>query len=180
MKSRLKDEFNREQRRALCRDLAQAMRSTKDARMFQRYQAIKLALEGLTNAEIGAIIGRTAETVRNYVDSFRNEGFQGLIIKHSSGRPRYLSAEQEQLVRTVIEHKTPEEVGFPAEMNWTSPLVQAWIEKEFGVVYADRSVRALLYRLDFSFTAPTYRLAKADPEKKTVFEQIQASQESAS
>ena len=54
-------------------------------------------------------------------------------------------------------------------MNWTGPLVQAWIKQQFNVEYTERGVRALLYRLDLRWTQPTYVLAKADPLKQQAF-----------
>jgi len=40
---------------------------------------------------------------------------------------------------------------------------------EFGVDYSERGTRDLLYRLNFSFTAPTYTLPKADQKKQAEF-----------
>lgn len=88
---------------------------------------------------------------------------------HSSGRLSKLTSEQEQKVYKTIVTKTSVNVGFPSEMNWTSPLIRAWIKREFGIEYSDRGTRDLLYRLNLSFTAPTYTLAKADPEKQEAF-----------
>ncbi|MDF2814679.1 MAG: hypothetical protein K0Q81_879 [Paenibacillus sp.] len=56
-------------------------------------------------------------------------------------------------------------------MNWTSPIIRKWIERDFGVLYSDRGTRELLYRLKLSFTVPTYTLAKADPAKQEAFVQ---------
>lgn len=67
--------------------------------------------------------------------------------------------------------KKPADVGFPANMNWTSGLVRDWIHKQFQVEYSERGARELLYRLGFSFTRPTYTLAKSDPEKQEAFKQ---------
>jgi transposase len=67
--------------------------------------------------------------------------------------------------------KTPADVGFPAHMNWTSGLIRDWIRKQFQVDYSERGTRALLYRMDFSYTRPTYTLAKANPEKQEAFKQ---------
>jgi putative transposase len=44
-------------------------------------------------------------------------------------------------------------------------------KKKYGVVFTDRGVRALLYRLGLSYTRPTYTLAKADPEKQEAFKE---------
>jgi len=67
--------------------------------------------------------------------------------------------------------KTPADVGFPAEMNWRVSLLQAWIQRKWGQSYADRGVRALLHRLNRSFTCPTDTLAKADSVEHEPFRQ---------
>lgn len=56
-------------------------------------------------------------------------------------------------------------------MNWTAPLVREWIKQQFQVQYAERGAREVLYRLGFSYTKPTYTLAKADPKKQEIFKQ---------
>lgn len=56
-----------------------------------------------------------------------------------------------------------------ANMNWNSGMIGQWIEKQFQVKYSERGTRELLYRLGFSFTRPTYTLAKADPERQKAF-----------
>lgn len=92
-------------------------------------------------------------------------------IETPPGRQPFLSAEQEQRVYQTIVNQTPADVGFPAKMNWTSPIILKWIERDFGVLYSDRGTRELLYRLRLSFTVPTYTLAKADPAKQEAFVQ---------
>ncbi|MNF88877.1 hypothetical protein D3C84_713800 [compost metagenome] len=82
-----------------------------------------------------------------------------------------MTEEQELEVCYLIVEKTPEDVGFPAEMNWTAPLVRDWIERTFDVKYSDRGARKLLKQLGFSYTKPSYTLAKADPAKQAAFKE---------
>ncbi|MEK4229325.1 winged helix-turn-helix domain-containing protein [Solibacillus sp. FSL H8-0538] len=88
----------------------------------------------------------------------------------ATGRPKFLTPEQEQQVyQTVVELK-PVDVGFPTEMNWTAPLVCKWIQQTFQVKYSDRGTRDLLYRL-ISYTRPTYTLEKTDVAKQEAFKE---------
>lgn len=94
-------------------------------------------------------------------------------MQKSPGRPKRLTAEQEeQLYQTLVE-KIPADVGFPAHYNGTANLVRQWIKKAFGVDYAERGARQLLYRLGFNYSRPTYTLAKADPEKQEFLKIVQ-------
>lgn len=146
-----------------------AMKAIKDSRMYERYQTILMHLHGVSNKEISSLTGRSLSTVYNYVNAYCKGGIEGLKMEYSTGRPRQLTPEQEQQVYETVIRKTPVDVGFPAKMNWTSPIVRKWIEQEFGVLYSDRGTRELMYRLNLSFTTPTYTLAKADPIKQEAF-----------
>jgi len=147
------------------------MHGLRDLRMFKRYQCILMYLKGRKYAEIADVIGCTEQTVYNYVRAYNANGLKGLVPGKSPGRPTRLTEEQEQELYELIVDKKPVDVGFPAEMNWTSFLVRDWIKQRFGMEYTDRGVRKLLHRLGFSYTKPTYTLAKADPEKQEAFKQ---------
>jgi len=153
------------------REIKAAMKANKDLRIHERYQTILMHLHGVPNKEISTVTGRSLSTVYNYVNAYRKGGIEGLKIEYSTGRPRQLTPEQEQQVYQTIVDKTPSDVGFPAKMNWTSPIIRKWIEQTYGIRYSDRGTRELLYRLKLSFTTPTYTLAKADPVKQEAFKQ---------
>lgn len=152
-------------------EIKAAMRTNKDLRMHERYQIILMHLHGVPHDEISKITGRSLSSVYNYLKAYREHGLEGLKMEYSTGRPRKLTEEQEQQVYNTVAEKTPTDVGFPAKMNWTSPLVRKWIEQEYDIRYSDRGARELLYRLKLSFTTPTYTLAKADPVKQEAFKQ---------
>lgn len=148
-----------------------AMKGTKDKRMYERYQCIFLLLSGEPRSRIAKILNRGIDTVGYYIQAYCASGLQGLEMQHSPGRPKRLTSEQEQeLYRTIVEQK-PADVGFPANMNWTSGLIREWISKKYDIQYSERGTRQLLYRLGFSYTRPTYTLAKADPQKQEEFRQ---------
>ena len=147
----------------------ETMKHLTDRRRFERYQAVALMLQRVHYAEIGGIIRRSVTTVCKYIQTYRAGGLPALDLQHSPGRPHRLTEEQEQQVASVVTFKTPQDVGFPANMNWTSPLVRDYIKDTFEVTYSDRGTRGLLYRLGFSCTRPTYTLAKADPAKQAAF-----------
>jgi transposase len=148
-----------------------AMKETSDKRMYERYQCIFLFLSGESRVRIAAILDRNIDTIGTYIRSYCAEGLKGLQLDHSPGRPTRLTSVQEQELYQTIVNKKPVDVGFPANMNWTSGLVRQCIEQQYRVNYSDRGTRQLLYRLGFSYTKPTYTLAKADPEKQEAFKQ---------
>ncbi len=51
--------------------LKNAMKETQNPRMFERYLAVRLHLEGLTLSEITRIIDRSFPTISGYWNSYR-------------------------------------------------------------------------------------------------------------
>lgn len=151
------------------RELQLAMRKTKERRLFERYQAILLHLNGKSAKEIAETIQRDPSTVYDYLKAYKANGLEGLQMGYSPGKPPKLSAEQYALLTETIATKVPADVGFPATYNWTLSLIVQWVEKEWGVSYSIRGMSKVMERLGFSHTRPTYTLEKADAEKQRVF-----------
>ena len=145
------------------------MKSIWNRRLFERYQTVFLVLQGYPYQQVSQIIGRSVTTVANYMKAYRRGGLGALNLRHSPGRPRHLTPDQERQTIDVVTHHVPQEVGFPAEMRGTAPLVARYIAKTFQVKFSERGARSLLYRWNFSCTRPTYTLAKADPVKQRQF-----------
>lgn len=160
-----------EHKAAAIQEIKAMMKTNKDLRMHERYQTILLLVLGESYERISEVTGRAVATLYNYSKAYREQGIQGLQIGHPPGRTRLLTAEQEQQVYEVVTNQTPADQGFPSQMNWTSPLVRKWIEQKWDIRYSDRGTRELMYRLNLSFTKPTYTLAKADPQKQEEFKE---------
>lgn len=152
-------------------ELKAAMKKNKDKRMHVRYLFIINHLHGLQNVDIAMNMGLCAHTVGAYIRKYKEGGLQNLIPAPKSGAPRLLSQEQEEQLVKVITSNTPDEVGFPFRKNWNALLIKEWVKNNFGVEYSHSGMLYVLYRLNLSFTRPTYTLAKADPEKQEEFKQ---------
>lgn len=146
-----------------------AMRQTKSKRLFERYQAVFLHLKGHTNVEIVAIIQRNRATVGIYINTYKNEGLTGLRMGVSTGKPPYLSREQQATLKETILTKIPADVGFIAKCNWTLSILVQWVKCKWNITYTNAGMFTLLKRLGFSHTRPTYTLEKADAEKQELF-----------
>ena len=80
-----------------------------------------------------------------------------------------LTAEQEKELYDVITKKLPKDVGFEPFCNWTAPLACRYVKTVFNVEFSERGMRDVFYRLNLSYTRPTYVLAKADAQKQAEF-----------
>ena len=155
--------------RAEIKRLIKLSNKTKDARMKQRYDVIRLHLQQRSNAEIAEICAITHQTVLNYIHAYNKSGLDGLIINKPPGRVKKLTEEQEQQLYECIATKLPKDVGFDPFVNWTAPLACKWVHKQFGAKFSERGMRNVFSRLNLSYTRPTYVLKKADPVKQEAF-----------
>lgn len=153
------------------RYLKKMLRESNNKRINIRLHTLILHYRGYTNVHIASILGLCEHTVGKYIRAYEFEGIDGLKMGKSTGTPRFLSKEQEQILYEVIITKTPDEVGFGYRKNWTADVVRKWVEDTFEVRYSTRGMLEVLHRLNLSYTRPTYTLAKADEIKQETFKQ---------
>jgi transposase len=146
-----------------------AMKSTKNLRLFQRYSVILKHFEGFTNKYIAEIECLDAHTVAVYIKNYKTLGLLGLKMNYSTGAKRKLTPVQERIIVQTIINNTPDKLGFVAKKNWTIEIARQWVIKEFGVEMCHRGMAVVLHRLNLSYTRPTYVLKKADEEKQKKF-----------
>jgi len=161
-----KDDLNVE-----IQSVKRAMRKNKSLRMHKRYMVILRHLQGYLNNEIAEMELLCANTVGTYINSYRKYGLDGLTMGHSTGAPRLLNDEQEKELIQTITNNTPDEVGFIARKNWTIELIRQWVISSFNVTFSHRGMADVLYRLNLSYTRPTYVLKNADPIKQEKFKE---------
>jgi transposase len=145
------------------------MDNEKNVRYFKRYQALYLFLCGMKRAEVAKIVGITKTSVTRIHQLYRKEGLSAIPDKPREGRPPKLTSEQKEKIKEMILTKTPVEVGFPAEFNWTAGLIAKFIKREYGLSYSIRGITGIFERLGLSYTRPTYVLAAADKQKQEQF-----------
>ncbi|MDF2884622.1 MAG: transcriptional regulator, partial [Clostridiaceae bacterium] len=78
---------------------------------------------------------------------------------------------QESKIVELITDNTPEDVGFESRKNWTIEIIRQWVIREFDVTMCHRGMAEVLYRLNLSYTRPTYILKKADKQKQEAFKE---------
>ena len=63
--------------------------------------------------------------------------------QHAAGRPPFLDAVQNGLLRTAVNNSTPREHRF-ASLRWSGPIVKRYIEREFHKTMTVRHCQRLL------------------------------------
>ncbi|WP_353953966.1 helix-turn-helix domain-containing protein [Paenibacillus riograndensis] len=66
------------------------MKQTSDKRLYKKYLAVRLRLEGHTFDEIGELLSRARQTVGLYGKAYQTQGLSGLKMDHSPGQPTNL------------------------------------------------------------------------------------------
>ncbi len=147
-------------------DLHTLYRTTTEARMARRIQAVWLARRGSTCPEIVRVTGASRRTVQQWIAKYNHGGIEELLDKPRSGRPALLNAsQQEQLVRRLEAGPTE---GDPFCV-FTGPSVEELVEREFGVLYSLRGIQRLLGRLKFSCLCPRPTHEQSDVEAQEAF-----------
>ncbi len=106
-------------RRDEIENLNEAMRETSNKRLYERYLAVRLHLEGHMFAEIGTLLNCAYQTISRYWATYRENGLEGLELDHSPGKPVKLTDEQLDKLANTVEKKQPADVGF--EAHYTGP-----------------------------------------------------------
>jgi transposase len=150
-------------------ELKVAFKKTKNVRMHKRYSVLLRHFEGFTNKKIAEMEGLEPHAVGNYIKNYKLNGLAGLEIKHSNGAKRKFNVDQESKIFEVVTNNTPDGVGFEGRKNWTIELIRQWAIREFNITMSHRGMAEVLYRLNLSYTRPTYVLAKADKMKQENF-----------
>jgi transposase len=148
----------------------QSMESLKKERMANqslpkaqtKITVIMMCLDGHGVLEIERLLKINKTTIGKYIKKFNCGGLEELLkYGKSSGAPCKLSeSEQVLFYETVL--STPKDANCGKSVNWTSKLLQEFITKTFNKTMTAVGVQIMLHRMGFSFTRPTYTLARAD------------------
>ena len=144
-------------------------RKTHDAKQRRRYDIVRLFLSKRAKPDIADILDISLTQVYLILNLYKQAGIEGLTLKQPPGRQRKLTDEQEKELISIITEKLPNEVGLEPYCNWTASLACKYVEDHYGVTFSERGMRDVFYRLNLSYTRPTYVLAKADPQKQAEF-----------
>ena len=118
-------------------------RTTTEARLARRIQAVWLARRGRTCPEIMEVTGASRRAVQQWIARYNDGGIDALADKPRSGRPAFLDdSQQRRLAQRIERGPTPDD----RTCVFTGPAVVELVEREFGVLYSLRGIQQLLNR----------------------------------
>jgi transposase len=129
-------------------------------RLARRANALVLLDDGWSCEKVAAALFLDDDTIRKWHGLFVEDGLEGLTRFDAGGSACQLSGEQQDKLKAWVGATLPR----------TTRQIGAWIEKEFGFVYAGRSgLIALLHRLELEYHKPTVIPRKLNEEKQQAF-----------
>ena len=120
-----------------------------DLRLVKRVTALLLVAQHQSIEAVAEAVHMAETTIYAWIRAFVLDGAASLRYRTAPGRPAKLTASQKQRLRELIT-AGPEAAGY-ATGCWTSSLIQALIQREFGVLYNVHYVSELLRNLGFSY-----------------------------
>ena len=128
-----------------------------------RMLAVQRMAEGEHPDEVAASFGMNRSWAYKIRARAAEHGEQALRSIKGTGRPRTLTAAQEQRVLRWINGRNPMQYGFDFGL-WTRNLVRELVHRKFDVTLSLTSIGAMLARLELTPQKPLQRAYQRDPE----------------
>ncbi len=141
-------------------------RKSADAFTVRRSQVLLASADGMAPADIGRVVGCTAQAVRNAVRAFAADGVACLAAKsHARKDPgRVWDRSHDDDLKDLL-HRRPREFGHPTGL-WTLALVaevchrKGWTPRPLSV----EGIRHALIRLGVGWKRAKHWITSPDPE----------------
>jgi transposase len=149
-------------------ELRALARRETNGRVVLRLLAIAHALDGLERAEAARLVGMDRQALRDAVVRYNSEGIEGLYNRRSSGRPSWLSTdEQAKLKQVILDRPDLKRDGC---VEWTLPvLCEDVIAGHFGKTLHPASLSRIVRRLGLSRQKTRPRHPKSDAKAQEAF-----------
>jgi len=132
-----------------------------------RLRALRGCELGLTETQLGEVLGVARETVCRWWSAYANRGMPALPQRRT-GRPagtgRILSDAQAEHLQQLLRTHQPQELGIAAPL-WTRRAVGDLIRREFNLCVAVRTIGRYLGRWGFTAKRPRRHARDQDPDE---------------
>jgi transposase len=133
--------------------LVGTMRTSSDATLVRRCQAIVLSAAGQTVPAIAQVMGVDASTIHRWLDRFEAGGIAALVTVWSEGRPVCWDEAYEVLLVETARHDPR---WYCLEQStWTCLLLAGYLAERTGIRLSGERVRVLLHQHGIRLKQPT-------------------------
>jgi transposase len=144
--------------------LRRAAARSADADAARRMLALALVLEGRLRHAAASTCGMDRQSLRDWVHRYNAAGLAGLCNRKAPGSAAKLTGEQAAVVAGWV--RAGPQLIEDGVVRWRRIDLARKIEKEWGVVLAERSVGDLLRRLGFRRISVRPQHPKQDPAEQ--------------
>src|SRR5918994_7093407 len=130
-----------------------------------RKRAVRVVLDGMTQAEAARVFGVHHNAVNRWIKRYREGGWAGPSEQRRGRRPgeqAALSQSQQQEVIALVRDSTPDQLGL-AGFLWTRDTVAELITRRYGLGLARTTVGGYLRGWGFSPQRPQRRALEQNP-----------------
>lgn len=117
-----------------------------------RLHAIILLGTGYTLQKVKEVLFIDDETLRTYVETYREHGINGLLLDERGGRICRLAESEIEMLCAELENA----------IHLTTGSVIHFVQEQFGISYSMTGMRDLLHRLDYVYKKP--KLVPGNPD----------------
>ena len=149
-------------------DFKALSRSQSSLQMKMRLLALSHFKDGKSRTQIAQFLKVSRGSVNKWVRIYLNEGIDGLKEKPRSGRPAYLSQEQQRQLAQYINDKAQSNEG--GRLIGTD--IHSYIQTEFNQTYHTDSIYYLLKKMGFSWITSRSKHPKQSQQAQDNFKKI--------
>jgi len=150
-------------------DFKALARKQKSAQMKIRLLALAHFQEGQSRTQIAKFLKVSRTSVNKWVKTYLDQGLEGLQEKSRSGRPAWLTPEQQKQLAQYIENNAAKPTGG----RLTGTDIHQYIKEKFDKEYHPDHIYTLLKKLGFSWITSRSRHPKQSDSAQEDFKKIQ-------
>lgn len=133
----------------------------------------KIAVQAVTEQghspeAVIAILGLSRSCIYDWLNRFRDHGYDGLDTKKAPGAQPIVTQEMDEWLKKTILTSTPEDFGYDSNL-WTCKLLAELLSNRYGINVMAETVNHHLKKIDLSYQKPSYRPEEQDPDKVEQF-----------
>ena len=151
-----------------CR-LEHTFKTTPNARLRHRCQAVLMAARGRRHPHIAADLGISPRTLQRWLQAYQTHGIGGLTIQWALGRTPHIPA---ALAPEILAWIKAGPVGCGLDRaNWTYAELATHLYQSHGIAVSESTMRAFCTKHGVRPYRPTYRYLKGDPDQQAAARQ---------
>jgi transposase len=117
--------------------------------------------EGQSPEEVIKILGFDRSCIYDWLNRFREAGYDGLDTKKAPGSPARMTSDIDAWLKQVLLESSPEDHGYDTTL-WTCGLLADLVEEKYGIQVVPETINHHLHQMGLSYQKPGYIAREQD------------------